>query len=228
MKLAYRSKVSALTGGPGVGKTTAIRALLDALDAQGVSYALAAPTGRAARRMTEATGRPASTLHRLLEFQPGIYDFAYNEKRPLPQRFMIVDEVSMLDILLAYRLVRAIAAEASLLLVGDADQLPSVGPGAVLADILASERIPHARLTELFRQARESAIIVTAHGVNAGEMPHCARSRRATSSSCAPRRPTRRSGWWWIWWGGGCPRATGSTRSATSRRSRRCIAGRRA
>lgn len=169
--LAYRSKVSALTGGPGVGKTTAIRALLDALDAQGVSYALAAPTGRAARRMTEATGRPASTLHRLLEFQPGIYDFAYNEKRPLPQRYIIVDEVSMLDILLAYRLVRALAAEASLLLVGDADQLPSVGPGAVLADILASERIPHARLTELFRQARESAIIVTAHGVNAGKTP---------------------------------------------------------
>ncbi|HEY7984011.1 MAG TPA: ATP-dependent RecD-like DNA helicase, partial [Ktedonobacterales bacterium] len=169
--LAYRSKVTALTGGPGVGKTTAIRALLDALDMQGVSYALAAPTGRAARRMTEATGRPASTLHRLLEFQPGAYDFAYNEKRPLPQRFLIVDEVSMLDILLAYRLARAIAPEASLLLVGDADQLTSVGPGAVLADILASERIPHARLTELFRQARESAIIVTAHGVNAGVIP---------------------------------------------------------
>ncbi|HEX9038312.1 MAG TPA: ATP-dependent RecD-like DNA helicase [Ktedonobacterales bacterium] len=169
--LAYRAKVATLTGGPGVGKTTAIRALLDALDAQGVSYALAAPTGRAARRMTEATGRPASTLHRLLEFQPGNYDFAYNEKRPLPQRFIIVDEVSMLDILLAYRLVRAIAPEASLLLVGDADQLPSVGPGAVLADILASERVPSARLTELFRQARESAIIVTAHGVNAGIVP---------------------------------------------------------
>jgi exodeoxyribonuclease V alpha subunit len=169
--LVYQAKVATLTGGPGVGKTTAIRALLDALDAQGVSYALAAPTGRAARRMTEATGRPASTLHRLLEFQPGVYDFAYNERRPLPQRFVIVDEVSMLDILLAYRLVRAIAPEASLLLVGDADQLPSVGPGAVLADVLACERIPHARLTELFRQARESAIIVTAHGVNRGEIP---------------------------------------------------------
>ena len=171
VRLAYESKVMTLTGGPGVGKTTTIRALLDILDRQGVAYALAAPTGRAARRMTEATGRPASTLHRLLEFQPGNNDFAYNEHRPLPQRFIIVDEVSMLDILLAYRLVRAIPAEASLLLVGDADQLPSVGPGAVLADILASERAPCARLTELFRQARESAIVVTAHRVNAGELP---------------------------------------------------------
>lgn len=171
VRLAYESKVMTLTGGPGVGKTTTLRALLDLLDQQGVAYALAAPTGRAARRMTEATGRPASTLHRLLEFQPGNYEFAYNERRPLPQRFIIVDEVSMLDILLAYRLTRAVATEASLLLVGDADQLPSVGPGAVLADILASERAPCARLTELFRQAQESAIIVTAHRVNAGEIP---------------------------------------------------------
>ncbi|MEO7000932.1 MAG: ATP-dependent RecD-like DNA helicase [Ktedonobacterales bacterium] len=171
VRLAYRAKVMTLTGGPGVGKTTAIRALLDMLDEQGVDYALAAPTGRAARRMTEATGRPASTLHRLLEFQPNSAEFAYHEQRPLPYQFIIVDEVSMLDILLAYRLVRAIHAEAHLLLVGDADQLPSVGPGSVLADVLASKGAPHIYLTELFRQARESAIIVTAHGVKAGEVP---------------------------------------------------------
>ncbi|WIG62016.1 MAG: RecD-like DNA helicase YrrC [Ktedonobacterales bacterium] len=171
VRVAYCAKVSVLTGGPGVGKTTAIRALLDTLDRQGVAYALAAPTGRAAKRMTEATGRPAKTLHRLLEFLPSANDFAYNEHRPLPQSFIIVDEVSMLDLLLAYRLVKALRAEAHVLLVGDADQLPSVGPGSVFADILASEAVPAVRLTELFRQARESAIIVTAHGVNEGRVP---------------------------------------------------------
>jgi exodeoxyribonuclease V alpha subunit len=168
---AYTHKVCVLTGGPGVGKTTTIRALLDTLDRQGVDYALAAPTGRAAKRLAEATGRPARTLHRLLEFLPSSNEFGHNEHRPLPQRFVIVDEVSMLDVLLAYRLVRAVHPEAHLLLVGDADQLPSVGPGSVFADILASEVVPVVRLTELFRQARESAIIVTAHGVNSGVMP---------------------------------------------------------
>ncbi len=171
VRTAYSAKVSVLTGGPGVGKTTAIRALLDLLDRQGVEFVLAAPTGRAAKRMAEAAGRPASTLHRLLEFQPSTNNFGFDERRPLPQRFVIVDEVSMLDVLLAYRLVRAVHPEAHLLLVGDADQLPSVGPGSVFADVLASEAVPITRLTELFRQARESAIIVTAHGINSGVMP---------------------------------------------------------
>jgi exodeoxyribonuclease V alpha subunit len=136
-----------------------------------VSYALAAPTGRAAKRMAEATGRSARTVHLLLEFQPSSNDFGYNEERSLPYNLVVLDEVSMLDILLAYRLVRALAPDSHLLLVGDADQLPSVGPGSVLHDLLASEQVPSVRLTELFRQARSSAIVVNAHRVNAGEMP---------------------------------------------------------
>jgi exodeoxyribonuclease V alpha subunit len=171
VRLAYRAKVSILTGGPGTGKTTTVRALLDVLDRQGVAYALAAPTGRAAKRLAEATSRPASTLHRLLEFIPSSNDFAYNEDRPLPHQFVVVDEVSMLDILLTYRLMKALAPAAHVLLVGDADQLPSVGPGSVLRDLLASGAIPHTRLTELFRQAEASAIVVNAHRVNAGEVP---------------------------------------------------------
>jgi exodeoxyribonuclease V alpha subunit len=171
VRLAYRAKVSILTGGPGTGKTTTVRALLDVLDRRGVSYALAAPTGRAAKRMSEATGRPAKTLHRLLEFIPSSNEFAYNEDRPLPHQFVVVDEVSMLDILLIYRLMKALTPQAHLLLVGDADQLPSVGPGSVLRDLLESGAIPQTRLTELFRQARASAIVVNAHRINGGEMP---------------------------------------------------------
>jgi len=171
VRMAYDAKVSVLTGGPGVGKTTTIRALLNVLDAAKVDYVLAAPTGRAAKRMAEATGRPARTLHRLLEFLPGSDECGYNERRPLPYRFVIVDEVSMLDILLAYRLAKALAPDTHLLLVGDADQLPSVGPGSVFADIIASEKVPVTRLTELFRQARESAIVVAAHSIHAGELP---------------------------------------------------------
>jgi exodeoxyribonuclease V alpha subunit len=171
VRRAYDAPVSLLTGGPGTGKTTTVRALLDVLDGEGVSYALAAPTGRAAKRLAEATGRAARTLHRLLEFVPATNDFGYNEDRPLPAQFVIVDEVSMLDILLAYRLVRALAPGTHLLLVGDADQLPSVGPGSVLRDLLATELIPRTRLTELFRQAAASAIVVNAHLVNAGELP---------------------------------------------------------
>jgi exodeoxyribonuclease V alpha subunit len=171
VRRAYGAKVSILTGGPGTGKTTTVRALLDLLDRRGVAYALAAPTGRAAKRLAEATGRPAQTLHRLLEFIPATNEFGYHEERPLPQRFVVVDEVSMLDILLAYRLVRALAPATHLLLVGDADQLPSVGPGCVLRDLLAGAAIPATRLTELFRQASASQMVVNAHRVNRGELP---------------------------------------------------------
>ncbi len=171
VRMAYEEKIAILTGGPGTGKTTTIRALVHLLERHGISYALAAPTGRAARRMTEATQRPASTLHRLLEFIPSSNQFQRNEQRPLPIAFMIVDEVSMIDLVLMYNLLKALPPTAHLLLVGDADQLPSVGPGNVLHDLLASEIVPHVALTELFRQAAASRIIVTAHGVRDGVMP---------------------------------------------------------
>jgi len=168
---AYTSKVSILTGGPGTGKTTTIRALVHLLDQQKAVYALAAPTGRAARRITETTGRPASTLHRLLEFLPNGNTFARNEERPLTVDMLIVDEVSMVDIILMYNLLKALAPETHLLLVGDADQLPSVGPGNVLHDLIASDTVAVTHLTELFRQAAQSRIIVAAHDIREGRIP---------------------------------------------------------
>jgi len=174
VQMAYNSKVSILTGGPGTGKSTSIRALLMVLRKRRIEVALAAPTGRAAKRLTEATGAvgfQAKTLHRLLEYAPHDNTYQRNEENPLPYQFVIVDEVSMVDILLFYHLVKALPPDAHLLLVGDADQLPSVGPGNVLRDLLRSGAISSAVLTELFRQARESQIVVNAHRINAGQMP---------------------------------------------------------
>jgi exodeoxyribonuclease V alpha subunit len=168
---ALREKVSVLTGGPGTGKTSTLRTVIHALESQDISYALCAPTGRAAKRVAETTGRPASTIHRLLEYQPGLNVFGYDHVRPLPVDFVIVDEVSMLDILLFYHLLKAIPSESHLVLVGDADQLPAVGPGNVLRDLIASETIPTVTLTDLFRQARGSQIVLAAHQVNRGEEP---------------------------------------------------------
>lgn len=168
---ALREKVSVLTGGPGTGKTSTLRTIINALEQLDISYALCAPTGRAAKRVAETTGRPASTIHRLLEYQPGLNVFGYDQVRPLPVDFVIVDEVSMLDILLFYHLLKAIPPESHLLLVGDADQLPAVGPGNVLRDLVASDIIPTVTLTDLFRQARGSQIILAAHQVNRGEEP---------------------------------------------------------
>jgi exodeoxyribonuclease V alpha subunit len=174
VQMAYTRKISILTGGPGTGKSTSLRALLMLLHRRRVRVALAAPTGRAAKRLTEATGAssmPAKTLHRLLEFVPHDSSYQRNESNPLPYDFVIVDEVSMIDILLFYHLLKALPPTAHLLLVGDADQLPSVGPGNVLRDLLRSEALPCVRLTDLFRQAAASAIIVNAHRINAGQMP---------------------------------------------------------
>jgi exodeoxyribonuclease V alpha subunit len=168
---ALRQKVSVLTGGPGTGKTSTLRTIIAALEAQEVTYCLCAPTGRAAKRVAETTGRPASTIHRLLEYQPGINLFNYDQNRPLGYDVVVVDEVSMIDILLFYHLLKAIPPESHLLLVGDADQLPAVGPGNVLRDLIASEIIPTVTLTDLFRQARGSQIVLAAHAVNRGDVP---------------------------------------------------------
>src|SRR6266699_2399484 len=171
VQTAYSKKVSILTGGPGTGKSTSIRALLMLLRKRNIDVALAAPTGRAAKRLSEATGAQAKTLHRLLEYAPHDNSYQRNEENPLPYQFVIVDEFSMIDILLFYHLLKALPEGEHLLLVGDADQLPPVGPGNVLRDLLRSEALPTVRLTELFRQAQQSKIIVNAHRINAGQMP---------------------------------------------------------
>jgi exodeoxyribonuclease V alpha subunit len=167
-------KVTILTGGPGTGKTSTLRTIISVLDEAELSYCLCAPTGRAAKRVAETTSRPASTIHRLLEYQPGLEIYNYDRSRPLPYDFIIVDEVSMLDILLFYHLLKAVPPESHVLLVGDADQLPSVGAGSVLRDCIASNAIPLVTLTELFRQSRDSQIILAAHQLIRGEVPEIA------------------------------------------------------
>jgi exodeoxyribonuclease V alpha subunit len=169
-----RSKVAVITGGPGVGKTTVVNSILRIIRAkrQGArGLALAAPTGRAAKRLAESTGMEARTLHRLLEIDPKTMGFRRGPDHPLEADLVVVDEASMVDVVLMNQLLRAIPDHAGLLLVGDVDQLPSVGPGSVLADIIASEVIPTVRLTEVFRQAEASRIVVNAHRINQGQMP---------------------------------------------------------
>lgn len=169
--LALGAKVAVITGGPGTGKTTILRVLLELTERAGLTAELAAPTGRAAKRMQEATSRPARTLHRLLEYIPRAGGFQRTPDRPLACDLLVVDEVSMLDAPLARALVRALPPTARLLLVGDADQLPSVGPGAVLEQIIASGVVPVQRLTEVYRQAAKSQIVLWAHQVNQGVIP---------------------------------------------------------
>ncbi len=172
VRMALTSPVSVLTGGPGTGKTTTIQTIIRFLEAAGAQYLLASPTGRAAKRLSEATGRPAQTIHRLLEVSPGeTFAFKRNEQRPLSADMVIVDEASMLDVLLMNHLLKAIPPGAHLLLVGDADQLPSVGAGNVLRDIIRSGVIPVVQLREIFRQPEGSYIIINAHRINRGQMP---------------------------------------------------------
>jgi exodeoxyribonuclease V alpha subunit len=168
---SLKHKLSIITGGPGTGKTTLIKTLLAILDEQNKPYKLAAPTGRAAKRIHESTGKPATTIHRLLEFDPNSMSFTRTEKNPLELDFLIVDETSMIDIFLANALLRAVPTSAHVVLLGDIDQLPSVGAGNVLHDLIASELVPCTRLTHIFRQAQESLIITNAHRINNGEFP---------------------------------------------------------
>lgn len=167
---ALQNGVQVITGGPGTGKTTIIRCILELMQEAGLTVALAAPTGRAAKRMTEATNFPASTLHRLLGYQPE-QGFQRNQDDPLEEDVIIVDEMSMVDILLMHALLRALQAHTRLIMVGDGDQLPSVGSGNVLRDIMESDAVPVIRLTEIFRQAQESRIVTNAHRINQGIMP---------------------------------------------------------
>jgi exodeoxyribonuclease V alpha subunit len=171
LRLVLDSKVAVVTGGPGVGKTTIVASLLDIVEAKGVRVRLAAPTGRAAKRMEEATGREAKTIHRLLKWNPRTAEFEHGPENPLDADMLILDECSMVDLPLMQRVVQALRPSAHLVFVGDRDQLPSVGPGNVLSDLVASRALPVARLTEIFRQARESRIVTNAHRVNRGEPP---------------------------------------------------------
>ncbi len=168
---ALVNSVLVITGGPGVGKTTILHSLLQILTAKKVRPLLCAPTGRAAKRLSDSTGLPAQTIHRLLEFDSKQGRFTRNEHRPLDADLVVVDEISMVDVPLMYALLRAHPPGASLILVGDVDQLPSVGPGSVLSDIITSQRIPVVRLTEVFRQAASSRIITNAHRINRGFLP---------------------------------------------------------
>jgi len=170
LQLSIRNSVSILTGGPGTGKTTCLKALIGLLESNHMSYALASPTGRAAKRLSEATSRSATTIHRLLGYSP-VEGFRHHEKNPLKIEFLIVDEASMLDLLLTYHLLRALRPGTQVLFVGDVDQLPSVGAGDILRDMILSGVIPVSRLNTIFRQSENSQIVANAHRINQGFLP---------------------------------------------------------
>ncbi len=171
IRLALRSKILVITGGPGVGKTTIVNSILRILEVKSVKILLCAPTGRAAKRMMETTGREAKTIHRLLEFDPQSFGFKRNDDNPLKCDLLVIDESSMVDVPLTNSMLKAVPSGSALLIVGDIDQLPSVGPGQVLADIINSGAVPVVTLREVFRQAAQSQIITNAHRINQGRIP---------------------------------------------------------
>ncbi len=170
VRLALTAKVAVLTGGPGCGKSFTVRSIVTLAAAKKAKITLVAPTGRAAKRLAELTGHPAATVHRLLKLRPG-GDPSFDRDNPLDVDLIVVDEASMLDLILANKLIKAVPPGAHVLLVGDVDQLPSVGAGEVLRDLLAAEAIPRVRLTQVFRQAQQSGVVVNAHRINAGIPP---------------------------------------------------------
>jgi len=184
VELAASSRLMILTGGPGTGKTFTTRAIVALWRAMGKSILLAAPTGRAAQRLAELTGVEAKTIHRMLAFDPGSMRFRHDEENPLEADAFVIDETSMMDLFLSHSLLKAIPKTAQVLLVGDIDQLPSVGPGMVLRDLIASEQIPVVRLTEIFRQAATSQIITNAHRINAGQYPQLTPTTKFAESDC--------------------------------------------
>lgn len=172
IKTALKNKVTVITGGPGTGKTTLVKSILTILKAKEVKIKLCAPTGRAAKRLSETTSQEAVTIHRLLDFNPSFYGFNFNEEKPLDCDLVVVDESSMIDVSLMQSLLKAIPNRAALIIVGDVDQLPSVGAGQVLKDIINSDSVPIIKLTEIFRQAAKSKIISNAHLINQGKVPN--------------------------------------------------------
>ena len=171
VRQACQHKLLVITGGPGVGKTTLVRSILEIFAAKEMKCVLTAPTGRAAKRLAETSQRTAKTVHRLLEFDPATGEFKKDWEHPLTGDLFVLDETSMVDVVLGYQFLRAVPKTACVILVGDVDQLPSVGPGSVLADLIASNTVPVVRLTEVFRQASESRIVTAAYAVNQGQMP---------------------------------------------------------